>query len=119
MPGLKPKGPDRAEHFLIDPANGVTRLVSGEFAPLEQPGSRFLQATEKPDEFWAAISDDKKNQTQIGRYHLRDFSFNVVTTVPQLLFDSMSMWVDEGQKKVYVVYKGQLLRLPLQPPPAK
>ena len=75
---------------------------------------RFLQATERPDEFWAAISDEKKNQTQIGRYSVKDFSFKPITTVPQLLFDSKSIWVDAAQKKVYVVYKGQLLRLPLQ-----
>ena len=51
-----------------------------------------------------------------GRYSLKDFSFTAVTTVPQLIFDSMAMWVDGGQKKAYVVYKGQLLRLPLQAP---
>ena len=113
-PAFKPKGPDKPEYFLLDPATGVTRLVSGEFAPLQQSGHRFLQATEKPDEFWAAISDEKKNHTQVGRYNLKDFSFKAVTTVPQLLFDSMAMWVDASQKKVYIVYKGQLLRLPLQ-----
>lgn len=112
--GAKPKGPDKPEYYLVDPANGVTRLVTGEFAPLQDIGSRFLQATEKPDEFWAAIPDEKKNHTRIGRYSLKDFSFTPVTTIPQLIFNSMSMWVDAGQKKVYVVYKGQLLRLPLQ-----
>ncbi len=114
--GAKPKGPDKPEYYLIDPVSGVTRLVTGEFAPLHDIGDRFLQATEKPDEFWAAISDEKKNHTRIGRYSLKDFSFAPVTTVPQLIFNSMSMWVDAGQKKVYVVYKGQLLRLPLQAP---
>lgn len=112
--GAKQKGPDKPEYYLVDPANGVTRSVTGEFAPLQESGSRFLQATEKPDEFWAAIPDEKKNHTRIGRYSLKDFSFTPMTTVPQLIFKSMSMWVDAGQKKVYVVYKGQLLRLPLQ-----
>ena len=112
--GGKAKGPDTPEYFLLDPATGVTRLVAGEFGPLQQSGRRFLQATEKPDEFWAAVSDEKKNQTQIGRYSVKDFSFKPVMTVPQLIFDSMSMWVDAEQKKVYVVYKSQLLRLPLQ-----
>ena len=113
-PGDKPKGPDKSEHFLLDPATGATRQVSGDFTPLADGGDRFLQAAEKPDEFWVAVNDEKKNHTQIGRYSLKDFSFKPVMTVPKLLFNSFSMWVDAEQKKVYVVYKGQLLRLPLQ-----
>lgn len=112
--GVKAKGPERPEYFLVDPATGAVRPVSGEFAPLSDVGKRFLQPTEKPDEFWVAISDDKKTETKIGRYSLKDFSFKPTMTVPQLIFDSTSMWVSAGEKKVYVVYKGQLLRLPLQ-----
>jgi hypothetical protein len=111
--GAKVKGPEKPEYYLVDPATGIARLVTGEFKPLMY-SQRFLQATEKPDEFWAAISDEKKNQTQIGRYSLKDFSFKPTMTVPQLTFDSKAIWVDAAQKKVYVVYKGQLLRLPLQ-----
>jgi HEAT repeat protein len=112
-PGAKAKGPEKPEYYLVDPSTGIARLVTGDFTPLVY-SERFLQATERPDEFWAAISDEEKNQTQIGRYSLKDFSFKPLTTVPQLLFDSKSIWVDAAQKKVYVVYKGQLLRLPLQ-----
>ena len=114
MPAQTAKGPDRPEYFLVDPATGATRQMSGDFTPLLRTGERFLQPAEKPDEYWAAISDEKKIQTQIGRYSLKDFSFKPIMTVPQLIFDSLSMWVDAGEKKVYVVYKGQLLRLPLQ-----
>jgi hypothetical protein len=117
--GTKPNGPERPEYFLVDAATGASRPVSGEFAPLQQNGNRFLQPTDKPDEFWAAIPDDKKNQTQIGRYSLKDFSFIPIRTVPQLIFDSMSMWVDASSKKLYVVYKSQLLRLPLESSPPK
>lgn len=109
----KSKEPDKRDYFLLDPATGATRQVTGNFAPLAQVGDRFLQPTEKPDEYWAAISNDEK--TVIGRYSVKDFSFKPITTVPQLAFESMAMWVDGSQKKVYVVYKGQLLRLPLQP----
>ena len=110
----KPKGPDRSEYFLLDPATGIARTVAGDFRPLRQTGTRFLQPTEKPDEYWAAVPDEQKNHTQIGRYSVKDFSFKPVMVVPQLIFDSMTMWVDAGKAKVYVVYKGQLLRLPLQ-----
>jgi hypothetical protein len=111
-PGSKPKEPAKSDYFLLDPATGTTRPVTGNFALLADTGDRFLQPTEKPDEYWAALSNDK--MTIMGRYSVKDFSFKPVMTVPQIVFTSMSMWVDESQKKVYVVYKGQLLRLPLQ-----
>jgi hypothetical protein len=110
----KPIGPDRPEFYLLTPNTGETRIVTGEFAPLLQEGKRFLQATGKADEFWAAILDREKDQTQIGRYNLKSFSFTPVLTVPHINFDSMSMWVDEKHNKVYVAYHGQLISIPLQ-----
>jgi hypothetical protein len=106
--------PYKAEHYLVDPSTGAARAVTGEFRPLDQLGKRFLQPTEKPDEFWAAIPDGKKKQTQIGRYNVVDFSFKPVMAVPQLIFNGMSMWIDAGHAKVYIAYSDQLLRLPLQ-----
>jgi len=106
-------GPDRPEHYLLDPSTGDTRLVTGEFSPLYEKGKRFLQPTEQPNEFWAAIPDENKKQTQVGRYNVKDFTFKSLLTVPHICFKSLSMWVDERQKKLYVVYEGQLLRLPL------
>jgi hypothetical protein len=110
----KPVGPDHPEFYLLDPATGQTRLVTGNFEPLLQAGQRFLQDADKPDECWAAIPDETKNETQVGRYNVRNFSFKPVMTVPHIIFDSMTMWIDATKGKVYVVYKGQLLRLPLQ-----
>lgn len=107
-------GPDKPEFYLLDPSTGETRLVSGEFNPLQQRGRRSLQRTDKPDEFWAAIPDDEKNKTRVGRYNTKDFSFKLAMEVPHIVFDSMKMWVDVNQGKIYLVYKGQLLRLPLQ-----
>ena len=112
-----PVGPETPEYYLLDPKTGESQLVSGEFAPLRQDGKRFLQPADVPGEYWAAIPDHDKNQTRIGRYNLKDFSFKPVLTVPQISFDSMSMWVDEKQGKLYVVYKSQLLRLPLKSTP--
>ena len=109
------RGPDHPEYYLVDPATGLTQLVTGEFLPLYDQDSRALQPTGQPNEFWAAISDEEKDQTEVGRYNLKDFSFKAVLTIPQINFDSMSMWVDETHDKLYVVYKNQLIRLPLKP----
>jgi len=88
-------------------------MVKGEFRPLQQRGRRSLQPAGKPFEYWAAIPDQAKNQTRVGRYNLRDFSFQTVLAVPLLTFDSFSMWVDETEARLLVVYEGQLLQLPL------
>jgi hypothetical protein len=60
-----------------------------------------------------AIPDREKNRTRVGRYNSRDFSFQTTLDVQQLTFDSFSMWVDEKDAKLLVVYEGHLLRLPL------
>jgi len=105
---------ETAEYYLIDPKTGAVAPVSGEFAPLRHEGKRFLQSAGELGQYWAAIPDETKNQTQVGRYNLKDFSFKPILTVPHIAFDSMSMWVDEKGGRLYVVYKGQLLRLPLK-----
>ena len=106
-------GPETPEYYLLDVATGAARLVQGVFEPLSEEGPRFLQPTSTPNEFWAAIPDRAKNQTQVGRYNLNDFSFKRLLQVPHITFDSMSMWIDEGAARMYVVYQNQLLRLPL------
>ena len=60
------------------------------------------------------MPDRVKEQTHVGRYNLKDFSFKPLLLVPRISFDSTSMWVDANQGKLYLVYKDQLLRLPLQ-----
>lgn len=106
---------DPPQYYLLNAETGATQLVTGEFTPLQHHGARFLQPTAQANEYWAAIPDQKKNQTLVGRYRLKDFSFKPLLTVPQILFESMSMWVDESHNKLYVVYKNQLLSLPLKP----
>jgi hypothetical protein len=108
-------GPAAPEFYLLDAATGRTQAISGLFEPLLQEATRPLQPTGRPDEVWAAIPDRSKNETRVGRYSLRDFSFHALLTVPHLTFDSFRMWVDEAGAKLLVVYKGQLLRMPLQP----
>lgn len=111
----KPVGPEAPEFYLLDAATGQTQLVSGVFTPLQLHGlKRSLQPTAKPDEYWAALPTRARNQTVVGRYNTRDFSFQPVLVVPQITFDSVEMWVDETEMRLYVVYEGQLLRMPLK-----
>lgn len=109
--------PAAPEFYLLNASTGQTQLVKGVFEPLLQEGKRFLQPTGSADEFWVAVPDRRKNQTQVGRYSLGDFSLQTLLVVPHLIFDSTRMWVDEAGLKLYIVYEGQLLRLPLQSSP--
>jgi hypothetical protein len=114
----KPIGPPSPEFYLLDPVTGNVRLVAGNFTPLMQVGHRMLQPSAVAGVYWAAVPNKDKNETQLGRYDTKDFSFHPVMMVPDLNFDSMSMWVDEAIGKVYIVYGGQLLRLPLTVAPS-
>ncbi len=115
----KSVGPEKPEFYLVDAATGKAELTTGVFEPLQQDGKRFLQPTGKPNEFWAAIPNLQTNQTRVGRYNLKDFSFQELLVVPHISFDSMSLWVDEAAVKLFVVYEGQLLSLPLPASGAK
>jgi hypothetical protein len=99
--------------LLVDPATGATQPIAGEFRPLAQQTIRPLQQTSKPNEYWAAIHDSEKNETQVGIYDTKVFGFKPVLHIPKINFNSMSMWVDETGGKVYFVYRGHLLALPL------
>jgi len=107
----------QAEYYLIDPATGAAQPVKGEFRPLEQQTFRPLQPTGKPNEFWAAISEEKT--TSIGTYNAKTFTFKPLLKVPEIRLTSMDIWADEKDGKVYFVYAGEgerdghLLSLPL------
>lgn len=112
----KNPSPQTPEYYLLDAATGATQAVKGEFRPLESLTYRPLQATAAPDEFWAAIYDKKAKETAIGRYNTKTFTFQPVTKFPDIELDSMDIWVDEKEAKVYFVYSGHLLAAPLQTP---
>lgn len=100
--------------FLLDPETGAVQPFKGEVKPLLQQTFRPLQAlAANAEQFWAAIPDSEKNETRFGIYNARTLSFTPLLAIPQILFDSMSMWIDEGEGKIYLVYEGQLLALPL------
>jgi HEAT repeat protein len=110
-PNPSPKIP---EYYLLDAATGAVQSVKGEFRPLTQQTYRPLQQTANPNEFWAAVYDEKTRATQIGRYSDKTFSLQTVLSIPNINLSSMQIWVDEKDAKVYFVYLGHLLALPLK-----
>ncbi|HEY0427406.1 MAG TPA: HEAT repeat domain-containing protein [Pyrinomonadaceae bacterium] len=107
-------GPKIPEFYLLDVATGAIELAKGEFRPLQEQTYRRLQPTGNANEFWAAIYDEKTKVTAIGRYNDKTFSFQPVIKVPEINLDSMQIWVDEKEAKIYFVYEGHLLALPLK-----
>ncbi len=108
-----PADADPDAMMLVDPATGVLTPAAGEFRPLDQQTFRPLQKTAKPGEYWAAMPGGEKNETQVGTYDTKTFTFRLVRRVPKIRFNSMDMWVDETENKIYFVYRGHLLTLPL------
>ncbi len=104
-------------YYLLDAETGALQQVKGEFRPLQDQASRPLQhvesSAEKPNQFWAAIYDQQKKATVIGRYDARLFTFAPAIELPEIKIGSADIWVDAAAGKVYVTYLGHLLRVPL------
>lgn len=98
---------------LVDLVTGKLQPVIGELRPIAQQTFRPLQKSSRPSESWVAIPDAEKNETLVGTMNTRTFVFKQVIRVPKIKFDSMQMWVDEPGKKLYFVYRGHLLSLPI------
>jgi hypothetical protein len=102
------------EFLLLDAETGVVQPLNGEAYPLLQQTFRPLQkSAANPDLFWTALPDRERNVTEFGLYNARTFAFKPLLTLPQVIFNSMNMWVDERENKFYFVYEGHLLALPL------
>jgi hypothetical protein len=100
------------EIYALDVETGAIEKVKGEVRPLASQTFRPLQKlSASADEYWAAIPSDKA--TQVGVYNSKNLTFKPSLTIPDISFNSMNMWVDEAENKVYFVYKGQLLALSL------
>jgi hypothetical protein len=111
--GLEETPDKNGTYFLLDARTGIVQPVKDEIRPLAQQTFRPLQPTAVADEFWAAIPDAGKNETQVGIYNTKTFAFAPLLKVPQIEFDSMNLWADEKENKIYVVYQGHLLGLSL------
>ncbi|MCY7345114.1 MAG: hypothetical protein LH614_02755, partial [Pyrinomonadaceae bacterium] len=99
------------EYFLLDAETGAIQKAKGELRPLAQQSYRPLQPNGIADEFWAAVPDSAKDETQVGIYNAKTFTFKPLVKISQITFNSMQMWADAG--KIYFVYEGHLLALPL------
>jgi HEAT repeat protein len=106
--------PLEPEYYLLDAATGATQTIKGEFRPLaENSSARPLQTTGVQNEFWAAIYNEKTKATEIGRYDAKIFAFKPVLQIPDIRLKSSDVIVDEKDAKIYFVYQGHLLALPL------
>ena len=85
--------PEIAEYHLLNATTAECDWYSGRLSPLSGRQA-FLQPTNTPEEFRAAIPGRTMNQTLVGRYSLNDFTFKPLLQVPHITFDSMSMWID-------------------------
>jgi HEAT repeat protein len=108
--------PRSHRYYLLDAQTGVLTPAFGEIRPLAEQTFRPLQSTGKPNEFWAALSGQSGDETVVGLYDSRLFRFTPVLKIPKITFSSLEMWVDQPENKVYFVYKGHLLSVPLKQP---
>jgi hypothetical protein len=88
--------------------------VNGEARPLSAQTFRPLQPTMRLNEYWAALPNRDRGDTVVGRFESRLLRFTPVLKLPKINFSTMDMWVDESEDKVYFVYSGHLLRVPLK-----
>lgn len=110
--------PAATEYYLLDAGSGAAQIIKGEFRPLAQTGYRPMQPIAgAPNEFWAAIYDEKTRATAIGKYDARLFAFKSVLQIPDIELSSADITVDAQDGKVYFIYQGHLLALPLPKQP--
>jgi HEAT repeat protein len=117
-----PEGPAEPEYRLLDPNTGLTTVVTGEFTPLEQLTYREFQPVASDVEgrqVWVALPDHRGNSTTVGTYDQVRFELVPQATYPSIAFSSPDMWVDEEANHVYIAYRGDLVRVPLDSAAAK
>jgi len=102
-----------SQSYLLDPETGTVQPVKGEFRPLISAVSRAPQSAGDPNAFWAAIYDWKKRTTSLGRYDSKNFVYTPLLEFPELELSSDDIWVDATSGKIWIAYKGHLLRLPM------
>ena len=102
-----------ATYRLLDPATGKTREVEerGDLGCLRQSMHHPFQPTDQSGVIWIANSDTYF--TWLGRFDTKLLRFRKQIIIDLLQFDGNDFWIDEPAKKIYVVFRGHLLRFPL------
>lgn len=98
---------------ILDTQTGAITPARGEIRPMIHQTFRPLQRTADGATYWAAIPNTDKKTTDIGVYDMRTAAFKRVLHIPKITFDSLAMWVDEAAGTVYFVYRGHIVKLPL------
>ncbi|GAA5122636.1 hypothetical protein GCM10023212_19670 [Luteolibacter yonseiensis] len=108
-------GPEAAEYHLLNPADGSSQLVKGDFIPLKRKLSRPLQAGANPLAGWATKAEKLMEGavTRVGLYDSGDFKFKTAREVKGIAFESTDMWVDEEKRVIHAVADGDLVKIPL------
>jgi hypothetical protein len=113
LPDTKLNGPEKPEHFLVDPASGKAKKVEGDFDPIPRELRSPLQPA-GADQIWAMKTDHWKPSSILGRYDLKRFVFTDVRALPGLAVGTNDIWVDEQTGQVYAVRDGDLLQFSLK-----
>jgi hypothetical protein len=100
-------------NYLLDPETGTVQQVKGKFGPLRDVFARELQPTGNPNEFWAVMPNLQKIATIIGRYDSENFAFTPLIELQGLTLSNSDFWIDAAGGKIWLTYRGQLLRIPL------
>jgi hypothetical protein len=61
---------------------------------------------------WAAKPE--YNGTFVGQLDTRTLRWVHQEHLPNLKFETKHLWVDESERNLYAVYKGHVLRLPME-----
>jgi HEAT repeat protein len=104
---------DRGSGYLVDQETGTVQPVKGEFRPLPSPNSHTPQQGGAPNLLWTAIFEWEKSATRFGRYDSKNFSFTPLLEFPAMRLSEEDFWVDAAGGKIWFVYQGHLLRLPI------
>lgn len=101
------------ERYFYDISTDSMEQISGDFDGLFDLRGRFLQATDKPNVYYA-VQSQSQHDSFVGTIDVKKLKFTTLKVYRDIHFDSMSMWVDANERKLYVVKNEDLLEMPFR-----